>query len=386
MRVTHNMMSNSILLHLQRQTEQLYNVQTKIATGKQLNKPSDDPIGLRQVLNYRSKLSIIEQYQDNINRGKTLIESNELTLELMDELIGLARGLAQQYSDPDLSPEDKQMAAKEVQDIYDQIVALANSKFGGNYIFSGHQTDTAPFSHLVEITGGVAADLILGLSDDATDVTIEIRDQNGTVVRTINLGDGITPGSGGTQGINTIAWDGLDDGGLPLVDGQYSFTITAMNGANTVQDYVTYNGDDGQLPIVIGENIEIAIDMDGRNYFTPAGGVNLFETLQDIVAGFNNPDLEAGSVQIMAAIDQLDQACQKINAKRSEYGPKLYRLEQAENYWMYFSSNLEIAISKIEEADITRAALELSNLELAYETTIATAARMIQPGLVNFLK
>ena len=385
MRVTHNMMSNSILLHLQRQAEQLYNVQTKIATGKQLNKPSDDPIGLGQVLNHRSKLSVIEQYQDNINQGKTLIESNELTLELMDELIGLARGLAQEYSDPDLSSEDKQMAAKEVQDIYDQIVALANSKFGGNYIFSGHQTDTAPFSHLVEINGGVAADLILGLSDDATDVTIEIRDQNGTVVRTINLGDGITPGSGGTQGINTVAWDGLDDGGLPLVDGQYTFTITAMNGANTVQNYVTYNGDDGQLPIVIGENIEVAIDMDGRNYFTPAGGVNLFETLQDIVTGFNNPDPEAGSAQIMAAVEQLDQACQQINTKRSEYGPKLYRLEQAENHWMYFSSNLQIAISKIEEADITQAALELSSLELAYESTIATAARIIQPSLVNFL-
>jgi flagellar hook-associated protein 3 FlgL len=379
------MMSNSILLHLQRQAEQLYNVQTKIATGKQLNKPSDDPIGLGQVLNYRSKLSVIEQYQDNINQGKTLIESNELTLELMDELIGLARGLAQEYSDPDLSPEDKQMAAKEVQDIYDQIVALANSKFGGNYVFSGHQTDTAPFSHLVEISGGVAGDLTLGLSDDATDVTIEIRDQNGTAVRTINLGDGITPGSGGTQGINTIVWDGLDDGGLPLVDGQYTFTITAMNGANTVQNYVTYNGDDGQLPIVIGENIEVAIDMDGRNYFTPAGGVNLFETLQDIVTGFNNPDSEAGSAQIMAAVEQLDQACQQINTKRSEYGPKLYRLEQAENHWMYFSSNLQIAIGKIEEADITQAALELSSLELAYESTIATAARIIQPGLVNFL-
>jgi flagellar hook-associated protein 3 FlgL len=159
-----------------------------------------------------------------------------------------------------------------------------------------------------------------------------------------------------------------------------------MNGANTVENFVTYNGDDGQLPIVIGENIEVAIDMDGRNYFTPAGGVNLFETLKDLVTGLNDPDPQAGSAQIMATIDQLDQARQQINTKRSEYGPRLYRLEQTENHWMNFSSNLEMAISKIEEADITRAALELSKLELAYETTIATAARMIQPGLVNFLK
>ncbi len=94
---------------------------------------------------------------------------------------------------------------------------------------------------------------------------IEIRDQNDTLVRTINLGDGVTPGSGGTDGINTVAWDGLDDGGLALADGRYTFTISALDGANSVQNYVTYNGDDGQLPIVIGENIEVAIDGDGRN-------------------------------------------------------------------------------------------------------------------------
>ncbi len=386
MRVTHNMMSNSLVLQLQRQTEQLYNVQTKIATQKRLTKPSDDPVGMGQVLDYRSQLAAIDQYQNNIKQSKTRVESNDLTLELMNELIGLARGLAQEYSDPAMTPAEKQLAAQEVNDIYDQIVELANTRFGGDYIFSGHQTDTPPFSNHVEVTGGVAGDLIFGLSADATDVTIEIRDQNDTVVRTINLGDGVTPGSGGTDGINTVAWNGLDDGGLPLADGQYTFSITALDVADTVQDYVTYNGDDGQLPIVIGENIEVAIDMDGRNYFAPAGGVNLFETLKDLVDGLENPDLAAGSIQIMATIDSLDQARQQINTKRSEYGPKLYRLEQAENHWINFSSKIELAISKIEAADVTRAAVELRNLELAYESTIATAARMIQPGLINFLK
>ncbi len=386
MRVTHNMMSNSIILHLQRQAEQLYNVQTKIATGKRLNKPSDDPIGMGQVLDYRAKLAVIDQYQNNIDHGKIMIESNDLILDSINELIGLARELAQEYSNPDLPPEDKQMAAREINDIYDQLVDLANSKFGGNYIFSGHQTDTPPFGNMVKISGGVPADLAFGLTADATDVTVEIRDQNNNVVRTINLGDGVTPGSGGTDGINTVAWDGLDDGGLPLADGQYTFSITALDVADTVQDYVTYNGDDGQLPIVIGENIEVAIDMDGRNYFAPAGGVNLFETLKDLVDGLENPDLAAGSIQIMATIDSLDQARQQINTKRSEYGPKLYRLEQAENHWINFSSKIELAISKIEAADVTRAAVELRNLELAYESTIATAARMIQPGLINFLK
>jgi flagellin-like hook-associated protein FlgL len=305
---------------------------------------------------------------------------------MISELIVVARGLGQEYADENMTPAQKQMAAQEVNKIYEQIVHLVNSKFDNDHVFSGHQTDTPPFSNHVEIAGGVPADLIFGLSADATDVIIEIRDQNDTLVRTINLGDGFTPGSGGTDGLNTVAWDGLDDGGVALADGQYTFSITALDGANTVQNYVTYNGDDGQLPIVIGENIEVAMDMDGRNYFSPAGGVDLFETLQDLVQGLNNPDTEAGSQQVLAAIDTLDQARQQINIKRSEYAPKLYRLEQAENHWTNFSAKIDMAITKIEAADVTKAVVELNALQLAYESTIATAARIIQPGLVNFLK
>ncbi len=87
----------------------------------------------------------------------------------------------------------------------------------------------------------------------------------------------------------------------------------------------------------------------------------------------------------MATIDQMDQARVQLSNKRAEYGPKLYRLEHSENHWTSLIANLEKNIGKIENADITKAAVELQNLELAYQSTIATAARMIQPGLMNFL-
>ncbi len=386
MRITHNMMSKSIILHLQRQSRQLFNVQTEIATQKRLNKPSDDPAGMERVLDYRSQMAAIDQYLHNIDQGRTLVETNELTLGLIDELIGLGREIAQTHGNPDSTPAAKQLAANEVKDLYQQVVELINSKSGSDYIFSGHQTDTPPFGHVVELNGGMPQDLAFGLSADATDVTIEIRDANGAVVRTINLGDGVTPGSGGTDGMNTVAWDGRDDGGVLLLDGQYTFTITADDTGSAVQDYVTYNGDDGQLAVIIGENMEVYLDMDGRNFFAPAGGVDVFELMADLIQALENPDPVAGSNQIMATIEELDMARVQLSNKRTEYGPKLYRLEHSENHWSSLSANLEMNIGKIENADITKAAVQLQNLELAYESTIATAARIIQPGILNFLR
>ena len=82
-----------------------------------------------------------------------------------------------------------------------QVVDLANSKSGHNYMFSGHKTDRPAFGHVVEISGGTAGSLDFGLAAIATNVTIEVMDESGSVINTI------TP-AGGTDGVNSVAWSG----------------------------------------------------------------------------------------------------------------------------------------------------------------------------------
>jgi len=150
----------------------------------------------------------------------------------------------------------------------------------------------------------------------------------------------------------------------------------------------TYSGDDGHFRIPIAENVDVAVDADGRNYFQDAanGGVNIFDELQGLITGLENADLVAGSAQIQAAVEPLQDAHVQITDKRSEYGPKLYRLQATEQYWMNRKVAVQSAIGREEEVDITQAIIELKNLEIAYESSMAAAARIIQPSLVNFLK
>ena len=70
MRVTNNMMSDSLVRYLTAQNEALYERQTIIASQKRINRPSDDPIGMGRVLDYRQTLSSIEQYETNILNGQ----------------------------------------------------------------------------------------------------------------------------------------------------------------------------------------------------------------------------------------------------------------------------------------------------------------------------
>ncbi len=369
MRVTNSMMSGTITRYLMRQSSDRYRVQEQISTQKKINRPSDDPTGMRNVLDYRNKIETVDQYLDNIGRATTRLEFTEITLDMVDDLIGVIRELSQQQAGG--TTQSRTLAADQVKDIYNQVVELANSKSGKNYMFSGHKTDTPAFGHVVKITGGTPGDLVFGLAADATNVTIEVRDASGSVINTI------TPAGGGTDGVNTVSWSGA----IPA-DGLYRFTVSASNAGGTVVDYATYNGDDGTVRIITGENTELNIKADGREIFSPAGQVDTFEVIADLISALENDDTAA----ITSLTQQLDSVRIQISEFRAANAPKMFQLENTENFWSNYKPKLEQLLSETEDANLNEAVMRLNQLDLAYQSTIATAARIIQPSLIDFLK
>lgn len=67
----------------------------------------------------------------------------------------------------------------------------------------------------------------LDLESAADKVTVSIKDTAGTVVRTLDLGKQ-------SAGAVTFSWDGKSQGGEVLEDGEYSFSVEAMQGTEKV--------------------------------------------------------------------------------------------------------------------------------------------------------
>jgi flagellar hook-associated protein 3 FlgL len=139
---------------------------------------------------------------------------------------------------------------------------------------------------------------------------------------------------------------------------------------------------------MVGDNVEIKYNADGRHIFHNAanGGIDLFDELKSLIDGLENPDPVAGAAQIKAAVSPLYDARQQINDRRAEYAPALYRLKFTDEYWAQLKPKVQGSLADTEQADIAKTVLELTNLEVAYETTLATAARIIQPSLMDFLR
>ena len=65
-RITQTMINTQMVRNLGSNLNRMDNLQNQLATGRRINKPSDDPVGLSFAMRYRSELSANDQYQANV--------------------------------------------------------------------------------------------------------------------------------------------------------------------------------------------------------------------------------------------------------------------------------------------------------------------------------
>jgi flagellar hook-associated protein 3 FlgL len=141
-----------------------------------------------------------------------------------------------------------------------------------------------------------------------------------------------------------------------------------------------FKGDSGKVNIIVGENVEVCINANGGDVF--AGAADLFGILTDLEEGLMNNDTAGISEQI----ELLDDAMNQVLEARAEIGEKLNVLDASESYWAQFKVNTEQLLLETEDVDITKAIIDLTALESAYEASLSVAANIIQPSLLDFLR
>ncbi|MCD6225325.1 MAG: flagellar hook-associated protein FlgL, partial [Deltaproteobacteria bacterium] len=176
MRVSSNAVYNTIIGNLFRNSERLLNAQVKVATEKRINKPSDDPAGMGKVLDYRKRLASIDQYQSNIAKGKTRIQMAETTLDMVSNLLTDAKNIAMDQSTGSVESSDRAIAAEQIASIREQVLQLANTRLGGEYIFAGHETSKPAFLGSGDYDGDLGEKKII--IDENTEVKINLTGED----------------------------------------------------------------------------------------------------------------------------------------------------------------------------------------------------------------
>ena len=371
MRITNKMMINNAKYWLSKQANRLNEAETVSASGKQINKPSDDPYGAATILDYRSDISRYEQYEKNLEKTSTLIETGEKVLDSVTTLLNQALDVAGELASGKSDYTDTYLSTLE--DLYASIVDMANTTCSGTYLYGGNNTTSTPFTNETSVSGGVADDIGFYLSSAAATVTIEISDSAGNAVRTITT-------ASGTEGANEITWDGLDNMGTAVSDGTYTYSVSALDATGDAVGASSYyyRGDSGSRQIIIGDGTTVSINSDGYEIFNEA-----LIALSQVIDSF---ETDTTTETVTSVIDTLNSAIDNITYERvalsNIYSQVNTNLENVDS----LSTILEDKLSKTENGNKAESVVNLTTQETAYEITTEAVAKILNlPKLSDYV-
>ncbi len=141
----------SINTNLSRLTWEMTDLNNQVATGKRVNKPSDDPSGGAVILAMRSVLADVKQYNKDVALADDWLKQSEAIMQNMKNVLERANVLAEQMSTDTYRDENLLTAADEVRGLMEALVKAGNTRIEDRYIFAGHLTETRPFAEELTI-------------------------------------------------------------------------------------------------------------------------------------------------------------------------------------------------------------------------------------------
>ena len=139
------MLFNQFTNSLSKNLSKLGKSQMQLSSGKRLTKPSDDVIAARGAMAYKVSINKIEQFNRNIDEGMSMLGLTENQLSASLNILNRARELAVAESNDTATAETREMTSYEIQNLFNELTGIGNTKLKNRYIFSGYLSSTQAF-------------------------------------------------------------------------------------------------------------------------------------------------------------------------------------------------------------------------------------------------
>ena len=233
MRITTTSPSRAMLANLQTVQRERSESQQRVASGKQVTKPSDDPAKVLSALDYRQQLRRSEQMGRNAQDAENWLNQGDSALTHTVERLTKARTLVLQGVNGATDQQGRNAAAAEIETILEELLQTANTEHLDRGIFSGTAAvasafDTTTFAYLGN-QGAVDRAV-------APSVTIQVnRPGNEVFGDWVDTAGGADPMTGNVFQILRATADALKAGDLTVARSGLTAIDGATDGIESVQ-------------------------------------------------------------------------------------------------------------------------------------------------------
>jgi flagellar hook-associated protein 3 FlgL len=164
MRITNNMVTNTVLAELQQLDSQQSTLQAEVSSGLAVTQPSDDPGVFGQVIQEEGQSNQLAQFNQNATQALDTANSSYAGITSLTQIYDRATQLATLGSGT-LGASANSGYADELNQLIQQAVTVANSQSAGNYLYGGTATNTPPFTTTTDSSGNITAVSYVGNSE-----------------------------------------------------------------------------------------------------------------------------------------------------------------------------------------------------------------------------
>ena len=414
MRVTDLTKQSAIFRNMQNNGERLQNLSDNLASGRRINKLSDDPLGATQAQDFRTKLSYFNMLKENTKRTFVWLDRTESELSHIGDLLQRVKVLILAQANDSSEKDSRRVTAEELQNITKALMQSGNSKIGKLYIFAGSKTLTTPLirgteSHKATVEmDGLEVDLKFLLDAEQFAATFRGFSSNPLRVRITRTGE-----------IGRAHYQVSDDGGeswgrdatlLPEIE------VFNRDGLSSDKVFLRFTGEPKDFvknPIIFHEGLEFVFEANPPIQYNGNADKRMVPTSEGILQPINvtageiffrdenDPDslnifdmmvslkralLDNDGRVLEERLGDLDDAFEQVLNHRADMGAVRRELEDQLKKIDDREFNNISQLSEIEDLDFPRAVMEMNLADVRNKATLDISARLIQPSLLNFLR
>jgi flagellar hook-associated protein 3 FlgL len=412
-RVSTDMPNTDVQYRLRRQEDGLANIQSKIASQRRISELREDPLAAAHAVRYESYLARLKQFEKNTLYAGDHLRQVDIYLQHANDLMQRIRDIAVTGANGVYGKEDLRNMATEVNELLKELVASANAAGPDGRLFSGDKSFTEPFRIVEGTIEGGGETLV---------VNVEYR------------------GSGPSRRaeIAEQTYADLDIGGGEAFWAEKMQIFSSVDAGNWRADETgAFYIDGREIPVTSGDTlpaivakinessapVKAYIDIDTRGLVLEGTNPHLIrledkqgsQTLQDLGMIQANSDPSApnwnpsarvsgGSLFDMAirlrdalyrgdqdfvgsqGIGGVDLALGNLRTRLTDIGSRQERVEKAWTKLNEEIPNVASYISRESGLDMAEAATDLAMMDFAHRASLQTAAKIVPPTLLDFLR
>ncbi|MCU0764333.1 MAG: flagellar hook-associated protein FlgL [Hydrogenophaga sp.] len=386
---TANSYDNTISLLARRQAE-MSQQQERLATGKRVLKPSDDPVSATLSETAQNRRTRVEADQRALDASKTSLQQAESALAESGELIQRVRDLFITSGNATFTDSEREDVARQLEGLREQLIDVANRKDNaGRTLFGGLGGSSTPFVDLYTPTGagvqfeglrGQAAAGAASLPQSLDGHAIWMRVPGGNGSFTASLGAGNTGGVSTSVGtvIDPAALTG-DQYRIDFADvaGEMQFTVTNLTnaGANPMPGLTG-------VPYVQGRSVEfdgLALRLDGvpaagdTVEIAPSAPTDIFSVVQNAINVLRDTSPNRSALQtteMARAITELDAGHDRVLLARGRAGEWLNRADSLDTLMEDRVVDFKAEQSRLEDLDLVKGISDFQSQQIALEAAI----------------